>query len=100
MRGRQPEWRTPRSRGGKIPLIVTKNAHNGTCLGRGHADSTILILVSITAVAAVLRFSTLAVQGYWHDELVTVRLVDGSFGGMVSDIPSGETTPPLYYLLA
>ncbi len=57
-------------------------------------------IVALTALAAVLRFSTLHIQSYWFDEAVTVRLLRGSFGHMLSSIGGSESTPPLYYMVA
>src|SRR5215213_3124088 len=57
-------------------------------------------LAAIVALAAALRFATLTTQSYWLDEAVTVDLLHKSFGGMLSAIPDGESTPPLYYVLA
>src|SRR5690349_20237400 len=58
------------------------------------------MLAALTALAAILRFSTLHVQGFWIDEAVTVRLLRGSFGHMLSSIGGSESTPPLYYAVA
>jgi mannosyltransferase len=58
------------------------------------------LLAALTALAAILRFSTLHVQSFWFDEAVTVRLLRGSFGHMLSGIGGSESTPPLYYALA
>jgi hypothetical protein len=57
-------------------------------------------LAALTALGAVLRFATLDVQSYWNDEAVTATLLDQGLGGLLSDIPDSESTPPLYYLLA
>jgi mannosyltransferase len=57
-------------------------------------------LAALTVLAAILRFSTLDLQSYWLDEAVTVRLVSGSFGHMLSSVGGSESTPPLYYALA
>jgi mannosyltransferase len=57
-------------------------------------------LAALTVLAAILRFSTLDVQSYWFDEAVTVGLLQGSFGHMLSSIGGSESTPPLYYALA
>jgi mannosyltransferase len=57
-------------------------------------------LAGITALAAVLRFSTLDVQSFSPDEGVTVALLRDDFRGMLSTIPHTESTPPLYYVLA
>jgi mannosyltransferase len=56
-------------------------------------------LAALTALAAILRFSTLHVQSYWFDEAVTVGLVKSSFGHMLSRIGGSESTPPLYYAI-
>jgi mannosyltransferase len=61
---------------------------------------SVQVVVALTVLAAVLRFSTLHVQSYWFDEAVTVRLLRGSFGHMLSSIGGSESTPPLYYALA
>jgi hypothetical protein len=58
------------------------------------------LLAALTALAAILRFSTLHVQSFWFDEAVTVQLVRGSFGHMLSSIGGSESTPPLYYAFA
>jgi mannosyltransferase len=58
------------------------------------------LLAALTALAAILRFSTLHVQSFWFDEAVTVRLLRGSFGHMLSSIGGSESTPPLYYAVA
>jgi hypothetical protein len=63
-------------------------------------DRTFLILAGITALAAALRFATLDAQSYWSDEAVTVLLLDQGLGGLLSDIPDSESTPPLYYAVA
>jgi 4-amino-4-deoxy-L-arabinose transferase-like glycosyltransferase len=60
----------------------------------------LLALAGITVLAAVLRFATLDVQSFWFDEAATVGVLDRSFGGMLDAIPRGESTPPLYYVLA
>ena len=57
-------------------------------------------LAAVTALAALLRFSTLDLQGYWYDEAVTVELVGLALGDMLSEIPDSESTPPLYYVVA
>jgi hypothetical protein len=59
-----------------------------------------LAVVSLTALAAVLRFYRLGHQGYWFDEATTALLVHFSPGKMLGLIPQTESTPPLYYVLA
>jgi mannosyltransferase len=57
-------------------------------------------VVSLTLLAAALRFSFLDRQSFWFDEAVTVQLVRESFTEMLASVPSTESTPPLYYVLA
>src|SRR3954454_17852848 len=58
------------------------------------------LLAGIVVAGALLRFATLGVQSYWLDEAATVNLLHKSFGSMISGVVSGESTPPLYYVLA
>jgi len=54
----------------------------------------------ILAVAALVRFVAIGSQSYWLDEVVTAQLVQQPFGDMLSTIPTSESTPYLYYVLA
>jgi mannosyltransferase len=58
------------------------------------------LLLVILGVGAALRFSTLSLQSFDLDESVTVALLHQGFHGMLSSIPTTESTPPLYYVLA
>jgi hypothetical protein len=52
-------------------------------------------------LAALLRFATLDAQSFAHDEAVTAgRVLDPNFIQMLREIPGGESTPPLYYVMA
>ena len=57
-------------------------------------------IVGLTLLAALLRFATLAVKGFWGDEISTVLLVHQPFGQMLAGIARLESTPPLYYAVA
>jgi 4-amino-4-deoxy-L-arabinose transferase-like glycosyltransferase len=58
-------------------------------------------VVGLTAVAAAIRFSTLGLQSYRHDEAVTAgRVLLASLSGTMHEVWAGESTPPLYYLFA
>ena len=58
-------------------------------------------VAGMTALAAALRFSTLGLQSYHHDEIVTAsRILRGSFWHAMSAVGAGESAPPLYYALA
>ena len=63
-------------------------------------SSLVLSLAALTAFGAALRFATLDQQSFWLDELVTVSLLQQSFGDMLGAIPESEATPYLYYVLA
>jgi mannosyltransferase len=59
------------------------------------------VVAGLTAVAAALRFSTLGLQSYRHDEAVTAgRVLLAGLPQTMHEVWSGESTPPLYYLLA
>lgn len=59
------------------------------------------IVVGLTALAALLRFATLGVQSYHHDEVVTAsRILRGGFGHAMHEVWAGESTPPVFYALA
>src|SRR3954452_11162096 len=58
------------------------------------------LLAGITIAGALLRVLTLDVQSYWLDEGATVNILHKGFGHMFSAIASGESTPPLYYVVA
>jgi 4-amino-4-deoxy-L-arabinose transferase-like glycosyltransferase len=64
-------------------------------------DRELVLVGALTVVAAALRFSTLDVQSFWHDEAVTAhRIVQHSLFATIGKIPGSESTPPLYYMLA
>ena len=59
------------------------------------------IVAGLTVLAAALRFATLGVQSYHHDEIVTAsRLLRGSFWHAMDAVGFSESAPPLYYALA
>jgi mannosyltransferase len=59
------------------------------------------IVAGLTALGAALRFATLGLQSYHHDEIVTVsRILGGSFGHAMDAVGFSESAPPLYYALA
>jgi 4-amino-4-deoxy-L-arabinose transferase-like glycosyltransferase len=59
------------------------------------------LVAGLTLGAAVLRFATLGVQSYHHDEVVTAsRLLRAGFGHAMDAVGFSESTPPLYYALA
>jgi mannosyltransferase len=63
-------------------------------LGPKHA---LIILGSLTAFAAILRFSTLDLQSFWNDEAGTAFIVAHQHSQMLA-LTHHETTPPTYYV--
>jgi hypothetical protein len=65
------------------------------------ARTELWLVGALTLAAAALRFSTLDLQSFWHDEAVTVgRVLDPSLFTTLDRVPGSEATPPLYYALA
>jgi mannosyltransferase len=59
------------------------------------------IVAGLTLLASVLRFATLGLQAYHHDEIVTAsRVLRGGFGHAMDAVGFSESAPPLYYALA
>src|SRR5207342_913344 len=59
------------------------------------------IVAGLTLLGAILRFATLGVQAYHHDEIVTAsRVLRGSFWHAMDAVGFSESAPPLYYALA
>jgi mannosyltransferase len=58
-------------------------------------------VAGLSALAAALRFGTLGVQSFHHDEIVTAtRILHGGFGEAMNAVYYSESTPPLYFALA
>jgi mannosyltransferase len=59
------------------------------------------IVTGLTLLGAVLRFATLELQAYHHDEIVTAsRLLRTTFWHAMDAVGFSESAPPLYYALA
>ncbi|HEX3608194.1 MAG TPA: glycosyltransferase family 39 protein [Solirubrobacterales bacterium] len=59
------------------------------------------IVAGLTVAAAALRFATLGVQSYHHDEIVTAsRVLRDGFWHAMEAVGFSESAPPLYYVLA
>jgi len=57
-------------------------------------------LAGLTALGVAMRFASLGVQSYHHDEVITaLRVLPGSFGEMLHAVKVSESNPPLYYVL-
>ena len=60
-----------------------------------------LALAGVIAGAAALRFASLGLQSYHHDEVITaMRVIPGSFSHVLHEVRVSESNPPLYYVLA
>src|SRR3954463_10326936 len=59
------------------------------------------VVAGLVALGAGLRFATLGVQSYHHDEIVTAsRVLRVGFGHAMDAVGFSESAPPLYYALA
>jgi mannosyltransferase len=76
--------------------------HSGRKDGHGPSGASILwALAGLTALGIVVRFASLGLQSYHHDEVITaMRVIPGSFGDMLHSVKASESNPPLYYVLA
>jgi uncharacterized membrane protein len=62
---------------------------------------TFWIVAGLTVLAAALRFATLGVQSYHHDEIVTAsRILRDGFWHAMDAVGFSESAPPLYYAIA
>jgi len=62
---------------------------------------TFWIVAGLTVLAATLRFATLGMQAYHHDEIVTAsRVLRDGFWHAMEAVGFSESAPPLYYALA
>jgi mannosyltransferase len=71
-------------------------------LSSPRANSTVLwALAGLVALGAAVRFASLGVQSYHHDEVITAaRVIPGGFAEMLHQVKGSESNPPLYYVLA
>jgi 4-amino-4-deoxy-L-arabinose transferase-like glycosyltransferase len=67
----------------------------------GREKRKVLVAVaSLTALAALLRFTNLGLQSLWVDEALTAWVLDPSPLDTFDNLADREATPPLYYALA
>ncbi|HEY2716434.1 MAG TPA: glycosyltransferase family 39 protein [Solirubrobacterales bacterium] len=65
------------------------------------AGRVAFVLGAIVSLGVLVRFASLGVQSYHHDEVITaMRVIPGSFGSMLHKLKVSESNPPLYYVLA
>ena len=90
----------PRRRRRSAPAARCRSApaHRDADARRATAPSG--SLAGLTALGVALRFASLGVQSYHHDEVITaMRVLPGSFGEMLHAVKVSESNPPLYYVL-
>lgn len=59
------------------------------------------IVAGLTILAAALRFATIGMQSYHHDEIVTAsRVLRDGFWHAMDAVGFSESAPPLYYAIA
>ncbi len=80
------------------PVLLDEDVVGAPARARG---GVLVFLGMVLAAGAAIRFSTLGLQSYQHDEVITaMRVLDGSFGHMLHEVKVSESNPPLYYVLA
>lgn len=64
-------------------------------------ERSLWLLLGMTVAGALVRFATLELQSFHHDEAVTaIRVLDRSFVDMLDQVAEAERSGPLYYMLA
>jgi uncharacterized membrane protein len=58
-----------------------------------------LLLLLITALAAVFRLARLGHESFWFDELLTMKSATVPIGQVVNVVRKTENAPPLYFVL-
>jgi len=83
----------PRRRGRSVAQSVTAAVRS--------RSRAFWIVAGLTLLGAALRFATLGLQAYHHDEIVTAsRVLRVGFGHAMDAVGFSESAPPLYYALA
>jgi mannosyltransferase len=64
-------------------------------------NAALWTLGGLVALGFAIRFASLGLQSYHHDEVITAaRVIPGSFTDMLREVKRSESNPPLYYVLA
>jgi mannosyltransferase len=65
------------------------------------APAALWALAGLTGLGLAVRFASLGLQSYHHDEVITVaRVIPGSLAHMLGEVKRSESNPPLYYVVA
>lgn len=82
----------------RSPFVADSATKGDRTSGRG---AVVAALAALTALGLAVRFASLGLQSYHHDEVITaMRVIPGSFGEMLHSVKASESNPPLYYVLA
>jgi mannosyltransferase len=83
------------------PVAAAEVGIAGTDAVPSRRHAVLWALVGLTALAAAVRFASLGLQSYHHDEVITaMRVIPGDFEQMLHRVETSESNPPLYYVLA
>jgi 4-amino-4-deoxy-L-arabinose transferase-like glycosyltransferase len=79
---------------------ATEGAGRASLTGR-RPSPELLALAAIVVLGAAIRFATLDLQSFRHDEAVTAaRILHPSLFATLGEVPGSESNPPLYYAIA
>jgi mannosyltransferase len=84
-----------------VPVAAVEPAAVHTPVARRARPAVLWALAGLTALGLAVRFASLGLQSYHHDEVITaMRVIPGSFEDMLHRVKTSESNPPLYYTLA
>jgi mannosyltransferase len=83
------------------PLAAAEVGTEETRAAPSAHSSVLWALAGLTVLGIAVRFASLGLQSYHHDEVITAaRVIPGSFQDMLHRVKTSESNPPLYYVLA
>jgi mannosyltransferase len=83
------------------PIAAAEAGPEGTRAAPAARSTVLWALAGLTALGVAVRFASLGLQSYHHDEVITaMRVIPGSFEDMLHRVKTSESNPPLYYVLA
>jgi len=83
------------------PIAAAEVGTAETRAAPGARSAVLWALAGLTALGVAVRFASLGLQSYHHDEVITaMRVIPGSFEEMLHRVKTSESNPPLYYVLA
>jgi mannosyltransferase len=83
------------------PIAAAEAGPEGTRAASAARSTVLWALAGLTALGVAVRFASLGLQSYHHDEVITaMRVIPGSFEDMLHRVKTSESNPPLYYVLA